>query len=209
MSKKIVIILAVIVILLVGIAGYTKLNKSSSSPVQDTSGSSQQTGTSDETMSKGSIQGLLGQGKNVSCTISYPDAKIQDSKVYISGGKMRGDFSVMTDENKTVDSHMINDGTYMYSWSSMGSQGTKIKLDSIAEASKKADTTQNQNVDLNKEVDYKCSSWSVDSSMFVPPATIQFMDLSETMKQVQQQSPCDQITDSEAKAACQKAMRGN
>ncbi len=196
MSKQIGIVIAVVIILLVGIVGYTQLNKSS-----------QQTGSSDEAMSKGSIKSLLGQGKNVNCTINYPGTQGQDGTVYVSGNKMRGDFSMVVDE-KTTDSHMINDGTFVYTWSSMSSQGTKMKVEAVEEAAEKAGTEQKQNVDLDAEVDYKCTPWSVETAMFVPPTNIEFIDFSETMKQIPK-SACDQITDPETKAACQKAMGGN
>lgn len=207
MSKQIGIVIALVVLGLIGIVGYKQFNKSAAAPTQDTSNSSQTTIGSGEAMNKGSIKSLFGQGKNVSCTIDYPDSQVQDGTVYVSGSKMRGDFSMMTD-GKTADSHMINDGTYIYSWSSVSAQGTKMKVETVEEASQEVNTEQKQNVDLDTEVDYKCAPWSVDNSLFVPPANVQFVDFSESMKQIQK-SACDQIPDPDAKAACEKAMGGN
>lgn len=204
-----VIIAAVVIAALLGIVAFTQLGKSSKSP-QETN-VAQETKPADST-TKGSIKSLLAAGKNVNCTISYPDAG-STGTVYVSGQKMRGDFNMMV-EGKPMESHMIQDGTYVYSWT--GSQGAKFKVDETLKASP-VPGGQQQNVDLDKEVDYKCSSWSADNSKFTVPTDVKFVDMSETMKQVPTQSgnqgtqpsACDQITDPQAKAACVAATSGN
>jgi hypothetical protein len=35
------------------------------------------------------------------------------------------------------------------------------------------------------DVDYNCKPWRVDGSVFVPPATIEFMDMSEMQKMME------------------------
>lgn len=210
MTNQVKIIVAIVVIAaLLGIVAFTQLGKSSKSPQQ--ANVAQET-KSTETSAKGSLKSLLGLGKNVNCTFTYPDAG-STGTVYVSGQKMRGDFNMMV-EGKQMESHMIQDGTYAYSWT--GSQGAKFKIDQNLKASP-VSGGQQQSVDLEKEVDYKCSPWSADNSKFTVPTDVKFVDMSEMMKQVPaqtgntpggQQSACDQITDPAAKAQCVKALGG-
>lgn len=190
------------------VGAYLVFGKTSQAPqgTGATSGSQ----TQDESKTKGSIKSLLSGGRNVMCTVSYPqDSGITGSgTVYVTGNKMSNDFT-MTVNNQSADGHIISDGQYLYSWSSQSSQGTKIKIDDEG----KQETQSNQNVDLDKNVDLDCSNWSVDNSKFVPPSDVTFAELNIPVSPTQNQSPgqgdgqnpsnvCDQITDPQAKAAC-------
>lgn len=201
-------IVAVIIIAVIG--GYMVLNKKSTAPSQPTT--SQEQSGQDEGIVKGSIKSLLSGGKNVSCSVKYPIGdSTSEGKVYVTENKMRGDFTT-TVEGKTMESHMISDGSYSYSWVSGTPQGVKIKIDETqAKASPVAG--QSQQVDIDAQIDMNCSSWGVDNSMFTPPADVKFTDFSSMMKpaaspasgQTQQNrgsSVCDSITDPQAKAAC-------
>lgn len=209
MTNQVKIIVAVVVVAaLLGLVAFTQLGKSSESPQEATVSKESETAQS----AKGSLKSLLGAGKNVNCTFSYPDAG-STGTVYVSGQRMRGDFNMMV-EGKTMESHMIQDETYVYSWT--GSQGAKFKIEETLKASP-VPGGQQQNVDLDKEVDYKCSPWAANNSMFSVPTDVTFTDMSEMMKQVPSQtgnqgtqpSACDQITDPQAKAACVSATSGN
>ncbi len=217
MSKRLPLIIAavVIVILVAAVLAFT-LSKKSSKTEQETTVTPNTEEQSQETTSKGSIKSLIGLGKNVTCTVTYPvDNGTAKGTVYVAGDKrVRADF-VTNIENKQIDSYMIQDGTWSYIWSSTTPQGIKMKIE---ENMPTPTPGASQNVDLNKEVEYKCSSWSVDSSKFTPPANIQFMDMTQTTQQMQNQadkakentkSVCDQITDPQAKAACLSASGTN
>jgi len=164
---------------------------------------------STQSTSKASIKSLLGEGKNVACTITYPDAK-GSGKVYVADAKMRGDFSFPSGGGEMKTS-MIQDGEYMYSWS--GAQGTKMNISQVATAFPTTDTPTTQ-TDLDVAVDMDCDNWSVDATMFVVPADVRFTDMSAMMEQMQKQSTemkktqsgaCDDIADAQAKAACMSA----
>ncbi|MCR4324336.1 MAG: hypothetical protein NUV69_01465 [Candidatus Curtissbacteria bacterium] len=158
-----------------------------------------------QTQVKGTIAGLF--GKNQTCTVKYPGQSTEGT-IYVSGNKVRGDFT-MTDPNGTeMHSSMINDSEYTYTWTPVMGQGVKIKNSAATEQTQ----DQNQDFDVNKEVDMKCSSWSPDNSKFTPPSDVQFMDLTQTQEQTQSpataspgtsNSMCAQITDPQAKAACE------
>ena len=216
MSKRLPIIVGVLVVIIAvaAVAVFTKSKKSS----QETPVPQQAEETSQEATSKGSIKSLIGLGKNVTCTVTYPSADgTVKGTVYVAGDKrMRGDF-ISNIEDKEIDSHMIAEGGWNYIWSSASPQGTKMKIEENVPTPTPG--PQSQNVDVNTQVDYKCSNWSVDNSKFTPPSDIQFLEFSmptiqtpnptNTTNQTQQQAICDQITDPEAKAACLDATSGN
>ena len=204
-KQTLLIAVGVIVVIIIGTAGFFLLKKPVQTPQESTT--TQQT-QPEESQTKGSIKNLLAAGKNQTCTIKYPAGEqMGEGTVYVSGKNMRGDFT-MTSAGKTFDSHMIQDETYMYSWSSLSPQGVKMK---IAELEKVQASPTTESVDLNQEVDINCSSWSVDSGKFTPPANVNFTETNLTPPQTQKidKSVCDQITDPQAKASCLQSLGGN
>ena len=195
----------VIVVIIIGTAGFFLLKKPVQTPQESTT--TQQT-QPEESQTKGSIKNLLAAGKNQTCTVKYPAGEqTGEGTVYVSEKNLRGDFT-MTFEEKTIDSHMIQDETYMYSWSSLSPQGVKMK---IAELEKVQASPTTESVDLDQEIDVNCSSWSVDSSKFTLPANVNFVETRTTPTQTQQldKSVCDQITDPQSKASCLQSLGGN
>ena len=213
MSKQIQLIIGGVIILVIvlAIGAYFMFGKTSQNKAQTTDVATNTQATDESQSTTSSIKSLLLGNKNVMCTVKYPSESGMNSEgtVYVSANKMRGDFTMMVNDQST-DSHMISDGEYMYSWSSQAVQGTKMKL----EAADKPQTEQeNGNLDINQQVDLNCSNWSVDDSKFTPPAEIKFTELNIPVNTTQNQSPgqggqqnlsnvCDQITDPQAKAAC-------
>lgn len=205
---------AIVIIIAVLVGGYLVMNKKSTGTSQESSTASQDQKSKDSGSVKNSIKSLLAGGKNVSCSVRYPMGETSlEGKVYVSANKMRGDYATTID-GKVMETHMISDGTYSYSWSSGTPQGVKMKIDEAQTAASPV-AGQQQQVDIDQQVDMDCASWGVDNSMFTPPADVKFMDLSSITKPVsspanqgtqqlkQDSSVCDQITDPAAKAACQ------
>ncbi|MFH1186831.1 MAG: hypothetical protein V1697_01510 [Candidatus Levyibacteriota bacterium] len=209
-KSKGLIIAAIAILAIIGSALYLNLGKKTSNiPAEE------KTQTTGE-MVKGTIKSLFGTNKNTICTIN--DTENQGSgKLYISNNKVRGDFTLKT-EGEMMESHFIQDGEFTYIWSSEMEKGIKMKADLITEDSPEGDNSfQEQAVDLNKEVDYKCSNWAVDNSKFAPPSNIEFSDMTYLMMpkttpptdlNTIEGSPCDQMPDAETKAACEKALEG-
>lgn len=219
MSKQLPIVIGgLILVAIIGVVAFTQLKKPQQ-PEQATTATQEQSQASQSSKTRGSIKSLLGIGKNVTCDITYPDGN-GSGTTFIADKKMRGDFTMMVDK-KEMENHMIQDGDTTYFWS--GTQGTKMKIDDSVKVSPSPATgQQSQGADINKDVDYKCSSWSVDNSKFTPPADVSFTDMSALMDKMKQTQPatgqepgttkssyCDQITDPAAKAACISASGGN
>lgn len=213
MQKKAGLLIGSIVIIVV-LAAFFMIQKSNPSTSTQTADSAQNTSSQSlGDFAKGSIASLLTAGKNVTCSMKYPDGN-GSGTIYVTGKKMRGEFTVKMDASKEYQSSMIQDGEYAYMWSDADKKGTKFKVSGIPSSSPAA-AAKSEVVDINQEVDLKCSTWNVDSSKFVVPADVEFTDLSAMMEKVQEQSgamkdaqksPCDAIADSEQKAACQSAL---
>ncbi len=212
MKNKFVIAGAVIIVLLlVGGGVYLGLSKSKPASPKTTV-----TATPKATQSTalGTLKSLLASGKSQSCNFSYPDNSATGT-YYFDGNKFAGNFSLKEQDGKTLTGNTVSDGTYVYVWTSNSPSGIKMKLDTaINETPLPSAQNQNQGVDLNQKVNYKCSPWTADNSKFQPPSNIQFTDMSNFLNKTeaspagpQTASPCEQITNPQAKAACENALK--
>jgi len=204
-NKALVIVAAVVILALLGGAAYLTLSKSSTVPQQATTVQEQP---------KASPSGVTGTlkslfGKNQYCTITYPNNG-GSGTVYVSGQKFRGDFTTKIADGKETTSQVVSDGVYTYVWSSESPTGIKMKIDVTSPTA----SAQTGNFNLDQQVGLNCSPWVVDASKFTIPTNIQFTDLSSMIApkatsgtQTQGNSPCDQISDPTAKAACVNAMQ--
>ncbi|MBI4098108.1 MAG: hypothetical protein HY426_03635 [Candidatus Levybacteria bacterium] len=130
-----------------------------------------------------SLSELLALGKTQKCTFSYSDENGgTEGTVYINKGDMRGDMMIRTSaDNKTMQMYMIRKGDDNYIWGGGFDAGTGLKMTLSAE-----DFSTNEDskkyLDASKKVDYDCSGWTPDSTVFVPPSNIKFQDLSGMMQ---------------------------
>lgn len=211
MNNKLVIAALVIAVLLIGGGAYLTLNKSqtSSTPQKQTA---QETPKESPTGALGTLKSLLAAGKSQACKITYPN-NTGSGMFYVSDKKFSGEFKVNVANGKEVDSHTVSDGTYVYAWASEPPMGVKMKLDSILNSP--VASPQSGSTDFNQEINYQCSPWITDNSKFQIPTNIQFTDVSGLMNKVapstgtqtQGTSPCDQIANPQAKAACESALK--
>ena len=119
-----------------------------------------------------SFKSLLAGGTSQKCT--FNDRSTTDATqgtVYVTTGHFRGDFSSVAD-GKTQQIHMISDGQMSNMWFNGQTTGYKTKFDSSASAS-----SQSKGPDTNKDMNFNCSAWSVDSSLFTLPTDVKFTDL--------------------------------
>lgn len=170
-----------------------------------------------------SIKELMGLNKNQVCTFSSSDENGSLSGTsYISGRKVRSEFKGTSADGKAYGGGIINDGNYMYSWATDSNQGFKITVTdsiekNIEDTKKDFEKNQNQYVNQDEKLNYKCSSWSPNTSMFTPPSNITFTDYSEMMNQTQDAQPnneqmkeflcknCANVPEAE-QAACKESL---
>lgn len=167
MNKKVIlIIIAIIVIALLGFV-VVKGSKTTTPAVttQTASAVSPTVATTETGNVKGTIKSLMTAGKTEVCsyTNQVNGANIT-GKMYVADGKMRGDFTVVNSgKNETVTSHMIiNDGQTMYAWTDLSARGMKMSLTAAAGAT----ASTSGSPDMNQEVQFSCSPWMPDASMF-------------------------------------------
>lgn len=140
----------------------------------------------------------LAAGKPQKCEVKFSQDNAQSQgTVYVGGGKMRND-STATVEGKTVVSHMILDGNTIYTW--MDGQTTGLKMQATPTEAEKSQAGQQKPVNLEQKVDYTCEGWSVDTSLFTPPANITFSDFSSLIPKVP--TPSASAGASQNAAAC-------
>lgn len=177
MNKKIIVgivLLLVILALLGGGYWWMKKGQAPATPQPQTTVPAVQNATPQTV--EGTIQSLLSSGRSVQCTFNSATTSAQvKGTIYVSGGKMRGDFEVVT-KAVTVISHLINDSQFMYIWNDATKQGIKIANTTGQTQSKTP--TSSQGPDMTKSYTYSCQDWSADSSLFVLPSAVTFMDVS-------------------------------
>lgn len=125
-------------------------------------------------------------GKAQKCEVSYGDQNAETKgMVYVSGGKMRGDFTTQIN-GKAETSHVINDGKTQYMWTEGSTQmAFKMSLDSLPKnAENSTAQTNKQTLDFEAKNNYNCSSWSENNSEFEVPGNIKFTDYSEMLKSI-------------------------
>ncbi|MEZ4103430.1 MAG: hypothetical protein R3B55_02670 [Candidatus Paceibacterota bacterium] len=127
---------------------------------------------------KTTLNSLMKKGGNYECVFSHKtEVGESTGTVYISGQKIRGDFSSKVSvaglgDMGDIQTHMISDGESIYSWSSMSSDGYKIPKSEEGKSNQ-----ENTNFKSDQELDYKCVAWSVDQSKFSLPTNITFKSI--------------------------------
>ena len=128
-----------------------------------------------EGLFSGSFADLLKSADSLECSfVDEADGAKTEGTVYVSGGKVRGNFT-STVEGATVHSSMIQDSESVYVWSEAMPQGIKMKA-SVATANDAA-PPQPGLMDMKKVMDYNCKPWKTDAAWFVAPPNIEFMSL--------------------------------
>jgi hypothetical protein len=173
MNKNVGIALAVLLVLVVG-AIVIFSSKKPKSPTLQTN-QPVPTVVSTTTTKNSSLRELFAAGLAQKCTYTTSGTQSSTGTIYIGSGKMRGDFTVNAPEKQTV-SHMIVDGTTSYIWMEGESKGFKMTFDPKAQPT--GTPANSQSVNPDQKVDYSCSVWSPDSTLFAVPTSVQFSDFS-------------------------------
>ena len=177
----------------------------------------------DEELFSGSFFDLMKLGKNTKCTFSdESEGGKSEGTIYIAGKKSRNDIYASAEGGEDFESHTIIDGEYMYTWSNMQEQGTKMKLtefdmekeDFEMPSAAEMKETYGEYQDIKKETNFKCRVWIPDNSKFNPPSNIEFVDMSQMMEDMEEQmtqfqedaqsmcSMCDMMPSAEEKTEC-------
>lgn len=231
MNNKLPLV-AVVVIALMAI-GYFAMNRPGNMMSDDVMVSSNDS----EEVIAGKMSDLMKMGKDYSCTYTSTteDGESHSGTVYVAeqGTMFRGDFITPDPESsEPMTAHAIRNGTTTYFWtdddSTPGFMYTQTEEDFMAmmeDSEEVADgdiEKENMNpIESDEEVEFICTGWSPDSTLFTPPADKEFMDASAQMEMMKDQvntmmeddsvpefdcSACDQIPAGEAREQCLEAL---
>jgi hypothetical protein len=224
MNKKTILVVLVLLLLAGGgAAAYFKLSHRLPEEISEMreSDDASASHTQATTPQKKSLKDLFSAGIAQQCTYTAPSNT--SGKVYISSGKMRGDFTAQVDA-KPVATHMIVDGQTSYVWMEDQTTGFKMTFSSPSPAVPTGSPSSPQGqMDVNQQVDVTCLPWVADTSFFTLPSGVDFKDFSSMMvppsgakkivpnvtgttdMRAQQCSACDQLS-GDAAAQCKSAL---
>lgn len=89
---------------------------------------------------------------------------------------MRSDYASKTG-GQTIIGHMVISDNKSYIWMDGQSMGYMMAFD--PNNTPEAAPTGTQSVDVNKLIEYNCSGWTSDNSVFTPPSNVKFQNLGE------------------------------
>jgi hypothetical protein len=226
MGNKVTIGILVVITLILAGAGATWLKNSRSSqstPSTMDASSSPVVQEADSVESQMTLKDLFSASKSQKCTFSDSSSG-SSGTVYLSDGKMRGDFTSST-QGQTVTSHMIVQANTSYVWTDASDQGVKMSYEKVtqltsATASAQANGT-NMPISLDQKINYQCSAWTLDPAVMTLPTTVKFNDFSSLIPQIKASGSssgsaktdiksdacqaCDQLSGS-AHEQCRKAL---
>lgn len=173
-------LIGVVIGVAVVIGGYFLLKpKTTDSPANTTNDSVKVASTgNNETISE-----LMKKGGAYKCTWSqegYAGSSSQGT-AYISGGMLKVEQNVKTVSTNMDNSFLSREG-YVYNWSSVNPNlGSKVKIQENIGNLKPGVPSSSLGMylaiyDQSSQIPgYDCKSWSVDASVFTPPANIKFV----------------------------------
>jgi hypothetical protein len=174
------IIMWVVVLGVLAGGGYFLSKGNSTKEVQSTT-TETSSGTPEEaTQKKMAFSSFLKNDQgSYQCTVKqYMDDFGSEGIVYVSAGKIRGEFTTVA-EGKNLETSIIVDNGYQYVWSSAMQNGFKMKLpESTTTSTTGASTSGTYSWNAEQIGDYDCTPWTVEQSKFIPPSTIVFTDMS-------------------------------
>jgi len=128
-----------------------------------------------------SLRDLLTAGVAQKCTFTAGEDDSNTGIMYISNGKIRGEYSTKI-EGETQNLSMIVDGNTTYLWGGETEAGYKMTIDPSTTIKPEEKPSGLSFVDPDQNLNYNCTPWIVDASQFTLPSNIKFSDLSSMMK---------------------------
>lgn len=179
MNKKPILIAVVVILLLliVGGAGYFYLNKGKTegSPTEEMQESNGQQLQESQSGGVTTLKNLLMSGNSQTCTYSSNSNNITvNGTVYISGGKVRGDFTSEAN-GQTSTGHNIYDGKTTYVWTDGATTGYMMDVNPSTQESTSTSGDQTQeSANMEQPFDYKCQPWTPNETYFKAPPDVKF-----------------------------------
>lgn len=208
MNKGVLVALVIAILVALGGGAFYMMNKTKTAANVETSNQT----SLDSSLEKKSLRDLMTLGNNQQCTFTDTESN-SSGIVYVSGGKVRGDFNTTSSAGE-MKAHMIASGEEVYVWMDGAADGFKTSVS----ATESVTSQMESSVDLNKAINYDCTNWSANNSMFQVPTNVTFKDYSSLMEnssgsgstdtKTMQCQACNSLP-SEAAAQCKTALGCN
>ena len=132
-------------------------------------------GTQTPIRASGSMADIIARGGSWKCEVSHKGPHDSTAgMVYVSDGKVRGDFESTVSQIGKMEMHMISDRSYAYTWTSLVKTGMKTKI-TLPAATTTASVDKSDM--YHQQYDYQCSDWTPDATFFNLPADITFSEM--------------------------------
>jgi hypothetical protein len=96
------------------------------------------------------------------CSVKTTTGYARSGTLYVADGKIRANFA---------NSSMIDDGTHIFVWMTGAIKGLELLASLSASGSAIA---TNGGIDPANDISFSCNPWTVDASVFTPPASVSF-----------------------------------
>jgi hypothetical protein len=183
MSRNALIAITIGAIIILGaIAAFLYSQTRPSTDELDSSKMAKEAEAPDEGMSLATVADIFTRGENQMCTFEAGgDEGVTTGTVYVSGDSARGEFTTTISNDESYETYMIRNDDTFYMWGDSFPTGMKMVMSVDEWANQIIDDTEessvNSAIDPNAEVDFKCSSWTVDRSLFEAPTDVKFMTI--------------------------------
>lgn len=163
----------------------------------------------------GSIFDIMKMKTAMRCTYTEQIAEgtTISGTMYTDGSNSRTNARLKTLE-KEMQTNTIVFNNVVYIWKSGDLQG--VKMDTSRYAKEVPDDLQTTNskiptdiAKLDEKINFECTKWAVDSSMFEIPTSFKFVDITEALVKINENPclVCDSITDAARKAQCKNSLK--
>lgn len=182
MNKVLIVGIIVGVIAIGGIGAYALFSGGGTSDTSNNvAGNSETVGSFTE---QASIEELLTRNASLKCTYSMSEAGTESTGVaYFAGGKnMYGEFTY-TSNGESTQVYSVRNGDTQYVWTKDATIGFKTDVSTSDKASQQQ---QSQQFDPEEKYAFACVNWNKDDSLFTPPASVSFTDVSAQSRQLEE-----------------------
>ena len=134
-----------------------------------------------------SLRDLMLRGESVECTftIAEDDGTIGTGVGYFSEEQARVDSELVDADGFSYEVSYIFSDDRVYTWGTM-LDGQQFAVSMLVDDEHELDVLAEEDDDMlgiDDEIEYSCQPWRVDTSVFVPPADIEFMDMTSMLQQ--------------------------
>ncbi len=137
------------------------------------------------------LQEIMKSGGKMKCVIKGEEdetGEAVDVVMYIDDEKVKTE-TAFTEDGKTQNMYALMDGDYVYTWGDMmQGNGTKMnwqKMKEMGDDYEEDDSYDYEDpMDFEDDVDYSCEKWNVDKSKFELPAGVNFVDVTDSLLQM-------------------------